>query len=399
MSGKKGVPKGAVMKTMSSSARTAMAACVLCIACTASLALPQIALAKAVVDNRELALGDNSVGGGRATLSDSALDMIDVTAGNLSLDQNLTVNFNGGNNIETFYISGDANVEVNYSGENAVEDTHVFDNATATINADGHNEFEELGAYANANVTVNVTGENDFETITAVDNANITIRGTDCQKRDIVNVGDEEKRAQIRALNGNVVIDHVTVNLESTTAFVGSTAGHLTVDTSKIASGDDNEYTEILAGKTMTVSESVIDITGTMRADGKMTIRHSDIEAEAPNSSYDKSPYRIYSKTGIELIREKNGEVKSGMLNGEKVFFVDTGDGTDVDLEADGKPGYYACADDEAEHIMTHVAAHKTGDASDPWGLSMLALASATTACYAMKRRRDDARPAGRHRS
>ncbi len=356
----------------------------------ASLAFPSVALAKVTVDNDELAHGENSVGGGTATLSDTALDMANVTASNVRVDEDLTINFNGGNDVGVLDVEGSANVDVNYTGENEVEDTHVHDTASATINADGHNDFEEVEAFDNASVTVNVTGENDFETIEAHDNANVTVRGTDCQKGDIANVGDGEKNAGVSAEKGNVTIDHVTVNVKSETARVGSESGNTVIDTSKIASDDDNEYTEVVAGGTMGVSESVIDITGTVHSDGKMTIKHSDVKAKAPAAKYDASPYRIYSKTGIELVREKNGEVKEGESSGAKVQFVDTGDGKNVDLKADGEPGYYACKD----KAPTRAVAPKTGDRTNPWGLTALAFASAATAGYAVKRRRDDERGA-----
>ena len=356
----------------------------------ASLAFPSVALAKVTVDNDELAHGENSVGGGTATLSDTALDMANVTASNVRVDEDLTINFNGGNDVGALDVEGSANVDVNYTGENEVEDTHVHDTASATINADGHNDFEEVEAFDNASVTVNVTGENDCETIEAHDNANVTVRGTDCQKGDIANVGDGEKNAGVSAEKGNVTIDHVTVNVKSETARVGSESGNTVIDTSKIASDDDNEYTEVVAGGTMEVSESVIDITGTVHSDGKMTIKHSDVKAKAPAAKYDASPYRIYSKTGIELVREKNGEVKEGESSGAKVQFIDTGDGKNVDLKADGEPGYYACKD----KAPTRAVAPKTGDRTNPWGLTALAFASAATAGYAVKRRRDDERGA-----
>ncbi|MBR3181489.1 MAG: LPXTG cell wall anchor domain-containing protein [Eggerthellaceae bacterium] len=346
-----------------------------------SLAFPSVALAKVTVDNNELAQGENSVGGGTATLTETALNMANVTASSMSVDEDLTVSFDGGNDIGVFDIEGSANVEVNFTGDNGVEDIHAHDSSNVTINANGHNDFEEVEGFENANLTVNVTGENDFETIEGHDNANITVRGTECQKRDTLNIGDDESDSGLSAENGNVVIDHVTVNMESKTAVVGSQSGNVTIDTSKIASEEDNKFTEIIAGGTMKVIESVIEIVGTMHSDGKMTIEHSDVEADAPDEEYDASPYRVYSKTGIELVREKNGEVKEGELNGEKVWYVDTGDGKDVDLEADGLPGYYACKDKGVG----------TGDNTNPWGLAFLALASATTAGYAAKRRKDDA--------
>lgn len=351
-----------------------------------SLAFPTVALAKVTVDNDELAHGENSVGGGTATLSDEALDMANVTANNVRVDEDLTVNFNGGNDIEVFDVEGSANVDVNFTGENEVEDTHVRDNASATINADGHNDFEEVDAFDDANITVNVTGENDFETIEAHDNANVTVQGTDCQERDIANVGDGEKSAGVSAEKGSVTIDHVTVNMESDTARVGSESGDVVIDTSKIASSGDNEYTEVVAGDTMSITESVVDAIGTVHSKGKMTIAHSDVKAKAPSTKHDASPYRIYSETGVELIDEKNGEVKEGELNDAKVSFVDTGDGKNVDLKADGEPGYYACKD----KAPTRAVAPKTSDETNPWGLAALAFASAATAGYAVKRRREE---------
>ena len=352
----------------------------------ASLAFPPAALAKVTVDDNELSQGENSVGDGKATLSDKSLDMKDVTAGNVRMDEDLTVNFNGGNDIDDFDIEGSATVEVNFKGENHVEDTHVHDDANAVINADGHNDFEEVKASENAQVTVNVTGENDFESIEAQDNASVTVRGTSCQKRDIANVGVDENDAGVSAESGDVTIDHVTVNLLSKTARVGSTSGNVVIDTSKIASGDGNEFTDIVAGGTMDIVESVVDIVGTVHSDGAMTIKHSDVKAKAPDTKYDASPYRIYSKAGVELADEKNGKVKEGVRDGKKAWFVDTGDGKDADLKADGKPGYYACKDE----ALTRAVSPKTGDETNPWGLTALAFAGAATASYAAKRRRDE---------
>lgn len=369
-------------RTQSLSRRMALTA--LAIVTVAIFAFPPVALARVVVDEQELAQGENAVGGGTATLSDEALDMANVTAGSMVVDEDLTVSFNGGNEIGVFDIEGSANVEVSFDGENAVEDIHAHNESNVTVNANGHDDVEEVEGFENANVTVNVTGENTFETIEGHDNANITVRGTSCQKRDVVNIGDGEKSAGLSAENGNVTIDHVTVNLESETARVGSQAGDVKIDTSKIASGDDNECTEIVAGGTMSIAESVIDITGTVHSDGFMTIEHSDVKADAPDSRYGSGPYRIYSKTGIALIREKNGEVKNAELDGDRIWYVDTGDGEDVDLEADGVPGYHRCCKN------TNLTS-KTGDDANPLSIAFLAFAGAATTGYAFKRRRDDA--------
>ena len=77
------------------------------------------------VDQTELAQGENAVGGGKATLVDAKLDMVDVTANELYTDNDLTMNFNGGNKIENVDVAGSAEVEMNYSGENEVEEVHA----------------------------------------------------------------------------------------------------------------------------------------------------------------------------------------------------------------------------------------------------------------------------------
>lgn len=353
-------------------------------AMSCALMFPATAFAVVSIDGQELAEGDNAVGGGNASLYESILNMTDVRASNMYVDEDLSVNFNGGNEIGDFTIGGSATVDVDYSGSNNVEDTHVRDNANATINANGNNEFEEVKAYDNANVTVNVTGENDFECIEATENANVTVRGTTCQKRDIANVGVDEHNAGLSAQKGNVAIDHVTVNLRGEADMIGSESGSLTVDTSKIAHADGNNYALILAGKTMRIFESVIEIVGTIHSRGLMTIEHSDVEAKKPSSSDDDSPYRVYSETGIDLIRERNGSVEEGEIDGKKVWYVDTDDneGSEVDLEADGTPAYYKCGDAEKEPLA------KTADTTSAWGLvaSVFALASMSFARLARRR-------------
>lgn len=351
-----------------------------------SLSFPSLAFAVVRVDQTDLAQGENAVGGGTATLADSTLDMNDVTAGELYTDEDLSVNFNGGNEIEQVTVESSAEVELSFSGENEVEEVHAFDDSDVTINADGHNEFEEVHAFDSSNVTVNVTGENEFEEISGYDDANITVRGTTCQKKDIIELGEDEADTNITTNRGSLTIDHVTVNLEGEIAVIGSENGNVTIDTSKIGMEDGNEYTEVVAGGTMNVRESVIDIKGTVHSSGKMVIEHSDVKAEAPDPTYnDASPYRIYSETGIELIREKNGKVMQGALADTQVFFVDTGDGDSVNLKADGKPAYYTCSCDSSS--LTKEMA-KTGDATNPLHLAAIALAGAITAALAAIRRK-----------
>ena len=356
-------------------------ACILAVAVVGSLSFPSLALATVRVDDTELAEGSNEVGGGTATLYDSALDMVDVTAGELYIDEDLNVNFNGGNTIDDVLVAGSAEVSLNYAGENDSDDVYVQDEANVTINANGHNEFEEVRAYDNSSVTINVTGENEFEEIEGYDNASITVRGTDCQKKDTISLGEGENDTALVTDRGNLVIDHVTVNVEGKEAVIGSQNGDVTIDTSKIEGADDNEYTEIVAGGAMGINESVVDITGTVHSNGMMTIEHSDVKVGAPDAKYDSRPYRVYSKTGVTLIREDNGEVRDGEIDGERVFYVDTedNDGREVDLEADGEPGYYKCRGE--------ALAPKTGDDTDPFVPIAAGIAGVATAWFASRRR------------
>ena len=332
------------------------------IALTSLLFSPTQAFAVVRVDQTELAQGENAVGGGRATLNDSALDMEDVTAGELYTDEDLSVHFNGGNDIEDVTCAGSAEVELSFTDDNEVEEVHATEDSDVTINADGHNDFEEISAHDDANLTIKVTGENDFEEIVAHDNANITIQGTDCQRRDTVNVGEDEDDTEISCEKGSLTIDHVTVNVLGKTAVVGSTEGDVRIDTSKVASDDDNENLEIVAGGTLKLVESVIDITGTVHSTGQMTIQHSDVDAIAPDDSYGAGPYRIWSEAGIALIDERNGKVRKGTLNGKSVYYVDTDDGEDVHLEADGDPAYYRCHDNENAQLAKTGGLPKTDD-------------------------------------
>lgn len=355
-------------------------------AMAASLSLPALAFAEVTIDETVLNEGENAVGGGTATLVDSVLDMVNVVANTVQTDQDLTMNFNGGNEIEFVDVSGSAEVTANFDGENEVEDFQATEDANLTINANGHNEFDAVTASDNANVTINVTGENEFEAIVGDDNANITIRGTECQKKDTVNVADDHI-ALIRVEDGDLTIDHVTVNLEGDEyGLVGSYGGNVVIDTSKIE-GEDDAFTGIMAGKTMLIKESVIEITGDVYSVGLMTINHSDVEASKPDIA-GGSPYRVYSYEGIELIDEENGEVREGELYDEKVWYVDTddNDGSDVDLEADGDPAYYKCKDDDS----STKGMPKTGETTALPTLALLAIAGACTALYTARRRMND---------
>ena len=352
----------------------------LAVVMTFCLSFPQLAFAVVRVDGTELAQGENAVGGGTACYADSSLEMTGVTAEELFTDEDLSVNFNGGNDIGNVNVEGSASVDLSFAGENEVEEVHASGTSDVTINANGCNEFEEIEAIEQSNLTINVTGENEFEEIVGRDDANITIRGTDCQRKDVIELGEDEEDTAISTERGTLTIDHVTVNVEAEESFIGSTEGNVVIDTSKIAGGDESEYVSITAGGTLDVIESVIEITGTIRSDGQMTIRHSDIEADEPDDEYDESPYRIWSKTGIELIAEENGEVLKGEIGDDVVFFVDTddNDGVEVDLEADGDPAYYRCAGDSLP---------KTGDWAGSLVPIVLLIAGAASVAFAARRR------------
>lgn len=360
---------------------------------TCNLTFPQTAFAAVRIDETDLAQGENSVGGGTATFVDSILDMAGVTANELFSDEDLSVNFNGDNNIEQVNTAGSAEVELSFTGENEVEEVHASEQSNVTINADGNNEFEEITATDKSNVTINVTGENEFEEISGYDDASITVRGTDCQKKDVIELGEGEEDTALSTERGKLTIDHVTVEVKGKEALIGSLKGDLLVNTSKIAKEDENEYTSITAGGTMTVSESVIDITGTIHSTGAMTIKHSDVKAEAPDPKYDESPYRVSSDTSIKLIDEKNGEVRQGKIGDKTVHYVDTegNDGKTVDLKADGEPAYYHCKDEASAQVKAAVLP-KTGDERTPvWPAAIgIALAAMGHALQTRMRRSEE---------
>ncbi len=349
-----------------------------------ALFMPAPALGIVSVDDTELAQGENSVGGGTATLWDAALDMMGVTANTLYTDEDLQIGFEGGNDIGNVEVAGSAEVAMNFSGSNEVEEVHAHDNANVTINANGNNEFEEVEAHDRSNVTINVTGENDFEEISGNDDANVTVRGTSCQKKDVVNLGEGEEDSNLGTERGALTIDHVTLNLNAETTTVGSDKGDVVIDTSKIANTEDGQNTLMNAGGKLLIRESVFDIAGTVHSSGDMTIDHSDVKVVKPDEKYgDSSPYRVWSESGIELINEKNGEVKDGKLGDKDVRYVDTDDGEDVDLKADGEPAYYRCkgdndtdtdTDDEAtkDDSLKKTALPATGDGQ---GTGFVALA------------------------
>lgn len=319
---------------------------------TVALAWPGTAVADVLVDGTKLAEGANTVGGGTATYGGGSLGMENVTASNVSTNENLNVSFSGGNNIEDFQVTGDANVNVGFSGENNVEDIEAYDSSNVTVNLNGHNETEDIEGYGNSTVTVNVTGENGVESIKGYEDANVTVQGTDCPRKDVVTVGDGESSERIGTERGNLVVKDVTVLTESEQDQVRSTGGNVSILCSKIQGTDSNKRTDITAAGTLFVGGSVIDVKGTMSSGGKMTIRRSDVDVARPDG--DDSPYRVWSRTGIDLIEEKNGQVKKGKLGDNEVWYLKTDDDDPSDrvhLVSSLKPCYYGkCADTDDDH-------------------------------------------------
>ena len=353
-----------------------------------TLCFPASAFAQVSVDGTDLAQGTNSVGGGTAELSDSSLSMNGVSASSVYTDESLDISLTGGNDIDTFTVGGDAESSMSMTSEDSVGTVGVEDSASLDIKMDGHDAIGTVSASDDSSVTLEVYGENELDNITATDDASITIKGKTCQKKDELEVGEGLEDAGITAENGDVVIDHVTIEMESEKAHIGSKNGRLSIDTSKIEGDDeDNKWTEIISGKEMMISESVIEITGTVYAKGEMTIKHSDLEIEKPDSKYDNRPYRVFSETGIELIDEENGEVCEGEYNDTKVWYVDTDDneGSEVDLEADGEPEYYNCGKDTDDEMSVFP---QTGD-NTPFGILLTIAFMAAAAMFITSMRRN----------
>lgn len=344
-----------------------------------SVSFPSLAFADVNIDGTAVSEGENAIGGGVVTRVDQAIDMNNVTATNVTTDEDVTFNFNGGNEIDNVVATGSANVTANFQGDNAVEDFKPADDVSLVINANGCNEFDEVEASGNARVTINVTGENSFETIKGKDNASIAVQGAECQHKAIVNVGeedDEDDRTRVITEVGDLTIDHVTMNLVGKDPMVGSALGDVRIDTSKVSyDGSGSVSIDATAGS-LQVTESVIDVPGSMHAGGLMTIDHSDVSVSNDDSSHPA----VFSHTGIKLSREENGEVKEGDFDGKRAWYVDTGEGRGkVDLEADGQPAYYRCADSTK-------AMPKTGDGLLATSLFVIAMASLAALLASMRR-------------
>lgn len=363
---------------------------------TASLAFTSVAIAEVRVDETTLQEGENAVGGGTATLWDSILDMLGVTANTLSTDEDLTVNFNGGNDIDTFKITDDANVVANYEGENEVEDIEAYDQSSVTVNMNEHNEFEDIEGNDQASITANVSGNVACEAIKGYDDATVTVRGTTGPCKDVLEVGEGKSSERIGTERGDLTVEDVSVVLRSEQGAVSSTSGNVTIKHTKISGGEGNERTDLRAGGTMLVEDSAVDITGTASADGELTIQNSEVDVRKAEGD---DGYRVWSRTGINLVDEKNGEVEEGEVDGKRVWYVDTGDGEEVHLDAssplrcDSDSSNSNDSDDVSDERDTTPAEHgravlpATGDASGAF-FAMLALVGGVALSLAGVRRR-----------
>ena len=320
-----------------------------------SLMLPSHLLAVVTVDDTDLVDGENSVGGGTAVYCDGTVDMTDVTANLVTTDEDSTFNFNGGNNIASFAATGEAEVTLTFDGENEVGDIVAVDNADLTVHMDENNEFDDIVAADQATLTLVVDGEASCESISGFDEATVTIEGTNCPRKDVLTVGEDDEAGIITTDEGDLTIDSVTVVIEGEDGVVGSEFGDVAILCSKVENADDDGDTFIASGGEMFIGGSVIDIDGQVLANGQLTIQQSDVDVELsdnPDIPYDE--YRVYpvsSNTGIELIDEANGEVIETTVDGKTVYYVSTGDDEEdeVHLESAIEPCYYrSCDDDDA---------------------------------------------------
>ncbi|MDO4797514.1 MAG: hypothetical protein Q4A01_05770 [Coriobacteriales bacterium] len=320
----------------------------------ASVCLPQPCLAQVTLDNTALSEGDNEIGGGKATWLNSVLDMYGVTGDTLSTDEDLSVNFWGGNSLDKFTITDDANVTVNFEGDNEVEDIEAYDHSNVTVNMNEHNEFEDLEAKDNASLEVRVDGETSCESIKGYDDAQINVHGVNCPRKDVIEVGEDESSECVGTEKGDLTVKDVTLVMHSKEAEVSSKEGNVRIECTKIEGGEGNERVDAYAGGTMFVGGSVVDIAGSVHSNGELTLRRSDVDVTKAKG--DESPYRVWSKTGIELIEERNGTVKKGSADGSEVYYVDTDDDDAVHLDASLQPCYYRTCDDDKDSKSESVA-------------------------------------------
>lgn len=306
------------------------------------LAFPGMAYAQVSVDGVELVEGTNAIGGGTITYADGVMGVESVTAETVSTDESLSVSFIGQNEIDTFQVTGDASVAVGFSGENSVEDIEAYDTSNVVVNMDSNNEFQDLEANDSSSLTVRVTGEVSCEAIKGYDDASVTVEGTTSPTGDKIVVGEGEDSERMGTECGDLVVRDVSVVMEAEEAAVASEEGNVYVYNSSIEGGYSNERTDIYAGGELYVDESVVNVTGTMRSSGELTLRASDVDVHAPKG--DDSPWRIWSETAINLIEEVSGQVKDGMLGEKRVKYLQTDGykaGEKVSLLSIGKPRFY----------------------------------------------------------
>ena len=332
---------------------------------------PSFAQAMVRVDDVELNQGVNEVGGGTATLTDSNLEMEGVTAAEFYTDEDLTIDYAGGNAIDETTVAGDAEVEMNFSGENDVTNVAVTDDAQLTINANEHNTFDEVLATDNSNLNLNVDGTATIGSVDASGAANVAVRGA--QQGATIDLGAGRDISFLDTESGNLSVENVRVNLNAKEAILGSAlGGAVTIDSSSLVAGEDNGFVFLGTCGTMLIKDSSMEFGGMVYSTGQMTIDNSNMRITKPTAfGTDSWPHRVSSRTGIDLRNELNGIVLSGMQEGKPIFFLDTNEnfGRVVELWAGARPADPTPAADETpaqSAPIAHVASKALPRTADP---------------------------------
>ena len=336
-----------------------------------NLFFPSFAQAMVRVDDVELNQGVNEVGGGTATLTDSNLEMEGVTAAEFYTDEDLTIDYAGGNAIDETTVAGDAEVEMNFSGENDVTNVAVTDDAQLTINANEHNTFDEVLATDNSNLNLNVDGTATIGSVDASGAANVAVRGA--QRGATIDLGAGRDISFLDTESGNLSVENVRVNLNAKEAILGSAlGGTVTIDSSSLVAGEDNGFVFLGTCGTMLIKDSSMEFGGMVYSTGQMTIDNSNMRITKPTAfGTDSWPHRVSSRTGIDLRNELNGIVLSGMQEGKPIFFLDTNEnfGRVVELWAGARPADPTPAADETpaqSAPIAHVASKALPRTADP---------------------------------
>ena len=336
-----------------------------------NLFFPSFAQAMVRVDDVELNQGVNEVGGGTATLTDSNLEMEGVTAAEFYTDEDLTIDYAGGNAIDETTVAGDAEVEMNFSGENDVTNVAVTDDASLTINANEHNTFDEVLATDNSNLNLNVDGTATIGSVDASGAANVAVRGA--QQGAAIDLGAGRDISFLDTESGNLSVENVRVNLNAKEAILGSAlGGTVTIDSSSFFAGEDNGFVFLGTCGTMLIKDSSMEFGGMVYSTGQMTIDNSNMRITKPTAfGTDSWPHRVSSRTGIDLRNELNGIVLSGMQEGKPIFFLDTNEnfGRVVELWAGARPADPTPAADETpaqSAPIAHVASKALPRTADP---------------------------------